>query len=467
MPPAESASESLHALQQALAQRLGPRRFQQWFGNAVRFQFAAGVLGVAAPSTYLLNWIEQRYRGLLQELAGQYFGAEARVEIRLAPAGEVTLQPAAEQSEATLRLPSVARETSPATASERTAKGRRLHRLSDFVTGSCNDLAHASAVQFASQRGECRFLYLQSHVGNGKTHLLEGILRELRQQGQGGQALLLGAEQFTSYFTQAMSARSTASFRARFQGIETLLIDDIDFLDGKRGTQDEFLQICKNLEAHGGQVIVAGNRHPRLLTKTSDELISRFQSGLVCRIEAPCEEVRREIIIRHAQRQRLILSEGAREFIVSRFNRNVRELIGAVNVLTAWSRMSGKKAGTTAAREVLGRLERDCLKVIRVSEVEEAVCDLFSISADQLRGPSRRQSSSQPRMLAMYLARRLANVPYSEIGEHFGRRNHSTVMAAEKKVQAQLEANAVVRVGTEACPLRELLRTLEDRIRAG
>lgn len=467
MPPANRDEQSLHALRKALEQRIGARRYKQWFGTAARFAIEGDALLVEVGSPYLLNWIERHYSGLLKELCVEQFGPALRLTCRVGTAQQLVLSPIPEDvADKTVTPVSVSRKTAPTATESTRGRGRCLAKLSDFVVGPCNELAVAATRQVVDQPGDVSCIYLQSNVGNGKTHLLEGLQRELRRTHMGLQTLLMSADQFTSYFMQAMSTRSTPSFRARFQGIDILLLDDIDFLDNKRGTQEELLQVMKRLEEQGGQVVVTSNRHPRLLTRTSEELISRFQAGLVCRIEGPSEDVRREIVQRHAQRQRVTLSAGAVQFIVSRFTRNVRELEGAVNVLAVWSRMNNRKVGTSAAREVLGRLERDCLKIIRLTDVEQVVCDVFGVSENDLRGTSRKQASTQPRMLAMYLARRLANVPYSEIGEHFGKRNHSTVMSAERKVAAQLASGTQVRLGGETWPLSDLMQTLEDRIRA-
>lgn len=469
MPPVDPNQRTLHELKQQLEQTIGTSRYNRWFGTSARFTIEGEALLLEVASPYLLNWIEQKYARTLKELAQSHLGPQFHVRTQVTT-DQVVLSPAIDASLPAQDLPqapSVARTTSPIRESaSRPGKGRKLARLADFVTGACNELARAAALQVVQSPGETPVVYLQGGVGSGKTHLLEAVHRELRATG-GTQSMLMGAEQFTSYFTQAMSARSTPSFRARFQNVDVLLIDDIDFLDAKRGTQDEFLHIVKRLQANGGQLVVAGNCHPKLLTRTSEELISRFQAGLVCRLEAPCEDVRRQIVVRHAERQRVTLSRGAIDFIVDRFRKNARELEGSVNILATWSRMTTKRVGTSTARELLGQLERDCLKIIRISDIEQVVCELFGISLDNIRGDSRKQTVSQPRMLAMYLARRLANVPYSEIGEHFGKRNHSTVMAAERKIEQQMVSGTEIRLGGETWKVSDLLRNLEDRVRVG
>ncbi|MCA8991403.1 MAG: AAA family ATPase [Planctomycetaceae bacterium] len=467
MPPADPNTQHIDALKQALQQKVGSRRYSQWFGGNTQFLLADDQLVVEVASPFLLSWIEKKYRPTLVDLVQRIVGPEVRLSCRVGAGQVVVVQPPSDDvtdgEQPAAR--SVARTTQPATKHSPARTGR-LATLSDFVIGPCNELAIAAAEQVVENPHEIPFVYFQSTVGNGKTHLLEGILRELRKSGNAKCPLLMGAEQFTNYFMQAMSSRTTPMFRARFQSVDVLLLDDVDFLNGKRSTQDEFLHLVKQIQSRGGQVIVGGNCHPRLLDKMPDELISRFQSGLVCRIESPDEETRRGIVARHAQRQRVSLSRNAVDFIVSRFTRNVRELEGTVNVLATWSRMTGKRVNGSITRELLGRMERDCLKIVRMSDVERAVCDMFGVTREGLCSDSRKKTVTQPRMLAMYLARRLTNVPYSEIGEYFGRRNHSTVISAERKIEKELKLGGSLNVGASQWAIEDVLRTLEERARA-
>jgi chromosomal replication initiator protein len=344
---------------------------------------------------------------------------------------------------------------------------RRFADLTDFVTGPGNQLAFTAALQICEQPGDYNPLVLHGGVGIGKTHLLEGVYRRMRIRYPSFRVMFLSAESFANYFTQALRDRTLASFRQRFRGVDVLMIDDVDFLDGKRVIQEEFLHTIKQLESHGRQVALTADRHPRLLTRLSEELVTRFMSGIVCRIESPDVDTRRAIVARKAARLTARVTDEAIEFVVQRFAQSVRELEGALNFLETYGLMTGKTITHSIARNVLADLERDCVRIVRVAEVEQAVCRLFSIGPHDLRSPRRTRTVSQPRMLAMYLARKMTQAAYTEIGEHFGGRNHSTVMSAEKRVRSLLEANATVKAGTQEWKLGDLLASLEQQLLTG
>ena len=307
-------------------------------------------------------------------------------------------------------------------------------------------------------------LYLHGPVGAGKAHLLEGIYLQIRRRFPSLQVVYLTAESFTNYFTQALRQHSLPSFRQRFRNVDVLLIDDIDFLDSKRVIQEEFLHTFKQLESHGRQIVISSDRHPRLLSKISDELQTRFLSGMVCRLEAPDLDTRQRIVERKVQKLAVDISPEAIEFVAQRFKNNVRELEGALHCLHTYQRMTAKRVSLNSARTVLSELERDCIKVVRMTDIEQVVCELFGVQADELKSAKRSAALSQPRMLAMYLSRKHTRAAYSEIGQYFGGRNHSTVMSAEKKIIAWLDEQLPVKIASQTWSINEVMETLEQQL---
>ncbi|OYW24706.1 MAG: chromosomal replication initiator protein DnaA, partial [Planctomycetales bacterium 12-60-4] len=332
--------------------------------------------------------------------------------------------------------------------------------LAEFALTACRHVATAPGTQFNP-------LFLYGSVGTGKTHLLEGICRQLRRTHSQLQVTLLTAEAFANYFTQALTERTLPSFRHKFRGVDVLLVDDVDFFESKRVFQEEFLHTICDLADHGRQVVVTADRHPRLLTKLGDDLVSRFQSGLICRLETPDSETRRQIVLRKAQRMDGDFAPEALQFVAERFTGSVRELEGALNCLQTFYGMTQKRITAATARQVLADLERDCLRVVRLADIERVVCQVFGLKPKDLKSDSRVRTLAQPRMLAMFLARKHTQSAYSEIGQHFGGRNHSTVMSAERKVQKWLEENATVRVASQSWSFQEIVINLEQQLLAG
>ena len=347
-------------------------------------------------------------------------------------------------------------------------EGRRFAKLDGFVQGACNELAVTAARQVASYPGE-RFspLYIHGGVGVGKTHLAEAIYCEVRKQNPELQVVFMTAESFGNQFTHALRNQSLPSFRARFRNVDVLIIDDIGFLNGKPGMQEEFLHTFEQLSSHGKQVVVTADCHPRLMSKMSGELTTRFLCGLVSRLEAPDLQTRRQIL-----RVKMVpfagqVSDDAMDFVARRFTHSVRELEGALNTLRTWHAMTKNKVSLQTARQALSELERDCIRVVRLPDIEAAVCQLFGIDAIDLKSDKRTRSVSQPRMLAMFLARRHTQAAYKEIGDFFGGRNHSTVVAAEKKVDTWLRSEKELTFAGRNWQLSDVMESIEQQLLAG
>ena len=299
----------------------------------------------------------------------------------------------------------------------------------------------------------------------GKTHLLEGIYRSIRAKFPALRIVYLTAETFGNYFTEAMRDHTMPSFRQRFRHVDVLLIDDVEFFEGKNKMQEEFLHTFQQLEGHQRQIVLTGDRHPRLFSKISEELSTRFLSGLVCRVESPDQETRERIVSRKSEQSGQKLAPDVRRFVAQRFRNNVRELEGALNCLETYRCMIKKRVNLAAARRILSDLERDCIRIIQLTDVESVVCDFFGVPAKDLKSSRRHRSVSEPRMLAMYLSRQHTRAAYSEIGQYFGGRNHSTVMSAEKKVREWLAQEHPIQVASETLSLSEIIDSLEQRLK--
>jgi chromosomal replication initiator protein len=466
----------------ALEQRVGTRSFAHWFRGQVAFALDADEFVVRLASPFLLNWMQKHFRAAMISAAAEVLGPSSRVRFevdgRLAALDEEPQHPATRTLGASGSLVAIATAPSaPRLASsprsrsgtgETTAPPRRRDSdLADFIEGDCNRLALTAARQVAETPG-ARFnpLYLHGTVGIGKTHLLEGVHRHLRRRFPALRALLLTAEMFANHFTEALRARTLPAFRQKFRHLDVLLVDDVDFFDGKRMIQEEFLHTFKQLESQHKQLVLTADRHPRLLLKSSDELTTRFLSGLVCRLEPPDAQTRRNIVAARARRLEVPFADEALEYVASRFRNNVRELEGALNCLTTWHSMTGKRVSAAAARRVLSDLERDCIRVIQPADVEATVCQFFGVLPEDLRSARRHQVIARPRMVAMYLMRKHTRAAFTEIGRYFGGRNHATVMSAARKVQQWVDSGASIPALAGEWPAGELLANLEQQLMA-
>jgi len=464
MQPENHGGELEHLQQflKRLEAELGAHKYQNWFAQKTRVTLSTDELAFVCGSSYLAGWLQKQYSALVRRIVSELWGGHIRVT--WSHDDQFTLLPA-KAAAPTAAPRSVARMSQDIESPSKSNSPRRGRELQSFVQGPCNLLAYSGVQQLL--RGHGHSLYLYSGVGNGKSHLLDAVSQQIRRDDSRKQVLSLSAEGFSNYFTQALDSRTIASFRQRFRNVDVLVMDDIDFLDGKKGIQEEFLNTLRRLESRQGQLIVAGDRHPNLLTRTSPEIISRLTSGLVCRIESPDVATRRLIVEGLRTTLEVDMANEVVEFVAGRFRENVRELEGAMNTLQNWALASGRRVTPSVAREVLVHLERDCMRVVRLSDVEQAICQTFGLTSEEIRSDKRTRTATQPRMLAMFLARRLTGTAYSEIGQFFGGRNHSTVVSAERRIQDLVSKRSSVRIGTSEWTIEELVESLERQIMVG
>jgi chromosomal replication initiator protein len=487
LPCQQDQNAATELIRLELASEIGAKQFDHWFTSQARLRVAADELIIEAASPFLIQWLQKKFSPALRHAARIVLGDAVRLRFAVAAAviapvviDEVPatqLQKSSSQPMAAATKPEQAatviavRPKSAATGEIAVAKsvmpGRRFADLTDFVSGPGNELALTAVGQVCRSPGtQLNPLCIHGGVGTGKSHLLEGIYRQVRRLHPQLQVVYLTAENFANYFTSALREHTLPSFRQRFRSIDVLLIDDVHFLDAKFGIQEEFLHTIKQLDRQGKQLVVTADRHPRLLTKLNEELKTRFLAGMVCRLDAPDFATRREVVSRKAARMDADFATDALTFVAERFTQNVRELEGALNCLQTYHAMTGQRITASVARNVLADLERDCIRVVRLTDIELAVTTLFGLAADDLRSDNRSRSVSQPRMLAMYLARKHTRSAYAEIGHYFGGRNHSTAIAAERKIAQEMERQTSIQIASQTWTMRDVLETLDQQLHA-
>lgn len=344
---------------------------------------------------------------------------------------------------------------------------RKLLSFEEFVVGDSNRLAATSA-QLAVQRpGQSTPLFLYGRTGVGKTHLLEAVLSASRRNGRRLNSVYLSAEQFTTMFLEAMNGRGLPSFRQKHRGVDVLIVDDVQFLLGKNATVTELRYTVESLLRGGRQVILAADRAPAQLTRLGAELVDRIRSGLVCGIEPPEYATRVGIVHNLCRRMQMELPEGVADTVAARVTGGARDLAGALNRLHVTSLATGTPISASLAETALSALAAESGGVVRLPDIQRAVCDVLGLEPDTLQSERKSKAVSYPRMLAMFLARKYTRAALSEIGHYFGRRSHSTVISAQRKVERWMHQRQAIDLAGGTWQVDDAIRQVEDRLQAG
>ncbi len=344
---------------------------------------------------------------------------------------------------------------------------RKFASLTSFVAGPCNKLALYSAEMVARDPGKITPLFVHGPTSVGKTHLLEGIWSAERKAGRGPTSVYLSAEQFTSQFLEALRGGGLPVFRRKYRGVRVLLLDDLHFLTGKRATQVEMMHTVDTLLREGRQLVVAADRPPAEFSDFMPELVTRLSSGMVCRIEPPEYSTRLGIVATMCRRLGVELPADVQRYVATQFTGHARELSGAICRLQAMSEAAEEKITLALAEEALGEMVRQNSRVVRLGDIEKAVCKVFGLEPRTLQSADKSRRASQPRMLAMWLARKHTRAALSEIGQFFGKRSHSTVISANKRVDQWVALDEPISLPEQTWKIDEAIRQVERQLTAG
>ncbi len=474
--------EIVSAVRSGLAGKVGQERYDLWFGANTRLSYKDGVLRIGAPNDFFLDWIRSNFRRHIEEACREVCDKCPALEFHLdsssaenredsaqaaSSGSSVVSMVASDASQPNLRIAAVDSRkksaTEPAVASSR----RRFASLETFVSGETNRLAITSAEMAVRQPGQLTPLVFCGPTGVGKTHLLEGIWTAARKSHGRPSTIYLSAEQFTTQFLEALRGSGLPNFRQKYRGVGMLILDDLQFFVGKRATQVELLHTIDTFLRDGRQLIFAADRLPAELPELGAELLTRLASGLICRLDAPDHAMRLGILGQMARRMKMKVPADAMQFIASRFTSHARELSGALCRLLATSEATGRPISLAMAEEALGDLTRHAGRAVRLPDIEKAVCEVFGIEPSSLQSDQKGQRVSHPRMLAMWLARKHTRAALSEIGLYFGRRSHSTVVAAQKRVDGWVVAGRPLDLAERHWQVGDAIRQVELRLAAG
>jgi len=474
-------TEIVSALRASLAQRVGKERFDLWFGPTTRMTLAHGTLTICVPDPFFREWLKDHFRGPIETACRQTLGNCPTVLFEV----DATL-PAPGNDEPCndiARARDLGRRTSKSATGKSNSSGggangsarhpcgeggkRRFLDLASFVTGEGNQFAYATAQRVVGQPGRWSPVVFHGPTGVGKTHLLEGIWRAARAARPGSRVVYLTAEQFTTYFLAALRGSGLPNFRQKYRGVDLLLVDDLQFFVGKSSTQVELVYTIDTLLREGRQLVLAADRDPKQIGQLNRDLVTRLQGGMTCPIVLPDYATRLGIVGQMSRRFGMRVPPDVQQYVATHLTAHARELSGALCHLQAAGEAWGRPIDMPLAEQALAELIRTSGRVVRLADVENAVCQVFGVEPAALHSGRRDQQVSHPRMLAMYLARKHTGAAFSEIGRYFGSRSHSTVVSAGKRIVRWMAEQKRVRVADHPWQVEDAIRQVERTLSAG
>ncbi|MFM8861189.1 MAG: chromosomal replication initiator protein DnaA [Acidimicrobiia bacterium] len=403
---------------------------------------------LAVPSTVVKERIEGRYLTLVAGALGDIgaAGFTLRLEVRTAEAGLLGAM-----GDPTMDLSRDIPDTPEELLTTPTPLGTGLGATVDaamglpvnprytfeaFVTGTSNRFAHAAALSVAETPARAyNPLFIYGDAGLGKTHLLQAIANYVREIYPGFQVRYVSTEQFLNQYVEAIRQATMADFKKRYREVDVLLLDDIQFIEGKEGLQEELFHTFESLYQANRQIVLSSDRPPDAISTLEDRLRSRFKMGLITEINPPELETRLAILRKKSEREPINPSADVLEFIASNITNNIRELEGALIRVCAFASLTGNPLTVDLAEGVLGDILGDNQpRPITPSLILELTADMFDFTVDEIRGQSRRRPLVTARQIGMYVMRELTDLSYPAIAREFGGRDHTTVIHAVDKI---------------------------------
>ncbi|MFH1457652.1 MAG: chromosomal replication initiator protein DnaA [Candidatus Omnitrophota bacterium] len=438
-------ADILQAWQQAhgfLKERLGDTVFETWILPLTPRTKNKNGLVLEAPDDFFREWVEKHYSLIIQqalshvssqqEIAVSFeSGIKEKREVRdpLNPAG-LTIKAAGHHDTSSLNA---------------------RYTFENFVVGSSNRHAHAYSLAVADSPAKAyNPLFIYGGVGLGKTHLIQAICNLILSKSTGNPKICyLSSEKFTNELIDAIQHHSTSRFRQKYRNVDVLMIDDIHFIAGKESTQEEFFHTFNTLYDSHKQIVFSSDRPPKEIANLQDRLVSRFGWGLTTDIQPPDLETRVAILKKKIEREPVTVPDEVIFFIAQLIKTNVRELEGALIRTIAYSLLEEEPITLGLAKEVLKDLLKEPKRLITVDFIQRCVSEEFGVSLHELKTKRRHKNIVLPRQVAMYLSRELTELSLPEIGDHFGGKDHTTVLHSYNKIKGGLNTNEALKQKVE------------------
>ncbi|MES2503011.1 MAG: chromosomal replication initiator protein DnaA [Pseudomonadota bacterium] len=457
-------------------QELSTQQFNTWIKplqtEMVQTEQGKHAIRLLAPNKFVQQWVKDRFLNKIESIAAELLPENTVIELCISQA-----KPAAQDRNNTTKKPlqsqlsdiarsgpsanssnavnasgtnsdktnsnkdSATKTTSNRRTNERTSGLNPSFNFDNYVTGRANQLARAAAIQVAGNPGESyNPLFIYGGVGLGKTHLLQAIGNQLKQQKPDANIRYLHAERYVSDVVKAYENKAFDDFKRQYHSLDLLLIDDIQFFAKKNRTQEEFFYAFNTLIEEKKQIVITCDTYPKEIVDVDERLRTRFSWGLTVAVEPPELEMRVAILLKKAEESKIHITEDVAFFVAKQIRSSVRELEGALNRIVAMANFTGHAIDVHLAKDALRDLIAVRGRQITIENIQKTVADYYKIKVGEMYSKKRSRNFARPRQVAMSLARELTNHSFPEIGEAFGSRHHTTVMHACDEIE-QLRLN--------------------------
>ena len=443
---------------------LSKGNYETWFKETAIVSEEDDVFMIGVPNAFAREWLESKYRTQVRETLQRLLARTVDVRfVNMTAASARSDRPVASPGGGarSSAMASTASVSSPERSRDGTAAAllNTRYTFSTLVVGSNNRLAHAAALSVAERPGHSyNPLFIYGGSGLGKTHLMHAIGHAVLSRHPKKRVAYATSEKFTNEFINSIRAQKGEEFRERYRRIDVLLIDDIQFLTGKEGTQEEFFHTFNAIHEEGKQIVLSSDRPPKAIERLEDRLRSRFEWGLIADISTPDLETRIAILRAKAEAQSVSVPPPVIDFLAQRIVSNIRELEGALTRICAYATLNAVPVTTQLAQEILQNiLYNPRQKTLSTEKIVEIVAKYYGVPVGELKGKARDKQVVLPRQIAMYLMREETEAPLLRIGEALGGRDHSTVLHGCEKIEREMAENDDFRRDVGA--LREMLYT--------
>jgi chromosomal replication initiator protein len=437
-------------------QELSAQQFNTWI-KPLKIECSDNSFIVVAPNKFVQQWVKDRFLNKIESIAEELFEQNVLIEITSSnkPANKKPIkisETTTANNKPTDLINEVSKEINNKKLNGKKINGKKTEgevasglnpafNFDNYVTGRANQLARAAAIQVADNAGQAyNPLFIYGGVGLGKTHLLQAIGNQLKQQNPDAKIRYLHAERYVSDVVKAYENKAFDAFKKQYHSLDLLLIDDIQFFGKKTRTQEEFFYAFNTLIEEKKQIVITCDTYPKEITDVDERLRTRFSWGLTVAVEPPELEMRVAILLKKAEESKINLDEDVAFFVAKQIRSSIRELEGALNRIVAMATFTGHPIDIHLAKDALRDLIAVRGRQITIENIQKTVADYYKIKVAEMYSKKRSRNVARPRQVAMSLARELTNHSFPEIGEAFGNRHHTTVMHACEEIE-QLRLN--------------------------